>query len=346
MTLARLAALLGLSKTTVSRALAGYDDVSPATRERVRAAAEAFGYIPNPWARVLRSGKTAQVGVVAPSTCGGLNSPFVLDLLISASQALGERDFTLLLASAPPGEEELAALRRMVEGHRVDAVIVVQTRRRDPRIAYLLEQGTTFVCHGRTEEERPYAFVDLDGEAAFRAACERLIGLGHARIAYVGSFSSTYMYAAHRRAGYEAALNAAGLAVAEDLIVEGEGGEDLGRRAVAQLLRHRPPPTALLCATDLEAVGALQAAAAVGLRVGHDLSIIGHDDLPLSRYTDPPLTTVGQAYATIGVRLCEMLFALLAGTPAADVQEVWMPELILRASDGPPPPRRGDGSPA
>jgi LacI family transcriptional regulator len=337
MTLERLARRLGLSKTTVSRALGGYAEVSKATRARVLEAAAEIGYVPNPIARGLRSGKTGNVGVVVPSTCGGLNSPFFLDLLISASQALAVHGMSLVLVSAPPGEDELAALRRLVEGRLVEAVIVAQSRRSDPRISYLLDHGTTFVCHGRTQEQRPYAFVDLDGEAAFAQACRRLLDLGHRRIAYIGTPSDTYTYAWHRRRGYISSLEQAGLRVDPELIFEGEGGEDFGRRIAALLMTAPEPPTALLCATDLEAVGALHAISAAGLRAGRDISVIGHDDLPLSRHTDPPLTTISQAYDVIGARLVEMLMELFAGQPPETLQEVWMPELVVRASDGPPP---------
>ena len=340
MNLEALARLLGLSKTTVSRALAGYPDVSAKTRDRVLDAARHHGYQPNPFAQGLRSGRTSQVGVVVPANAGGASSPFFLDLLLSASQSLADRGFDLLLTSAPMGEAETLALRRLVEVRRADAVIVGQTRRHDARVGYLLDRGVPFVCHGRTEESRPYAFVDLDGERAFRTACERLLELGHRRIAYVGASAEIYTYAAHRRAGYEAGLRSAGIAPDPTLIVEGEGGEALGRAAVAELLQRAEAPSAFLCATDLEAVGALHAIAAAGLVAGRDVSVIGHDDLPLSRHTDPPLTTWSQAYAAIGVRLVEILVELLAGSRPADHGEIWTTELVNRASVGPGPHAR------
>lgn len=342
MTLGQLARILGLSKTTVSRALAGYDDVSAATRARVREAAVRYGYEPNALAQTLRSGRAGAIGAVIPTSCGGLSSPFFLDLLLSASAELESRGLNLLLASAPPHPDpaELTTMRRMVEGKRIDAAIVGQTRRHDPRVAYLQSRGLPFVCHGRTESPQAYAFVDMDGERAFRLAGQRLVDLGHRRIAYIGTSSDLFTYAAHRRRGYLAALEAAGLAVDPALLVEGEGGEAFGRAAADVLLARPDPPTALLCATDLEAVGALQAIHAAGLQAGREVSVIGHDDLPLSRHTDPPLTTIGQAYAAIGTRLVEILMELLKGTQPGALQETWAPELVIRASDGPPPGRR------
>lgn len=340
MTIGELAELLGLSKTTVSRALADYHDVSAATRERVREAAARFGYEPNVLAQTLRSGRARAIGTVLPSSCGGLSSPFFLDLLLSASAELAGRGLSLVLASAPEGEAEMQSLRQMVDGKRVDGAIIGQTRRRDPRVAFLQGRGFPFVCHGRTETATSYAFVDLDGEHAFRVATQRLIDLGHRRIAYIGTSSSVFSYAAHRRQGYLTALQSAGLGVDPGFLVEGEGGEDFGRSAARDLLARADPPSALLGVTDLEAVGALQAIAAAGLQAGRDVSVIGHDDLPLTRYTDPPLTTIGQSYATIGIRLVEILTELLAGGEPRALQEVWTPELVIRASDGPAPALR------
>jgi LacI family transcriptional regulator len=110
-------------------------------------------------------------------------------------------------------------------------------------------------------------------------------------------------------------------------------------RLGAELLAAADAPTALLCATDRLAVGALHAIRAAGLRPGHDVSVIGHDDLPLATYTDPPLTTVAQPIERAAQRMVEMLLAILDGADPASLSEVWLPTLVPRASDGPPPPQ-------
>jgi LacI family transcriptional regulator len=333
-TLGKLATRLGLSKTTVSRALAGYADVSPKTRERVRLAAEQYGYQPNPLAQRLRSGRLDTVGLIVPSDLRAFGDAFFVDLVTSLSSALATRGFDLLLNAAERGQAELVALKRLVEGKRVDGMIVVRTLRHDPRVSYLLDQKVPFVCHGRTEDARAYCFVDMDGEEGGRLATKRLIKLGHRRIAYIGPPSNELAYAWYRRRGYVAALETSGLRAEPSLILEGDGGEAFGETATMRLLKRRAPPTGLVCATDLEAIGALRAIEKLGLTAGRDLSVIGHDDLPEASATLPPLTTLRQPHVEIGARLAGMIAELIAGGSPATFQEIWQPELIVRESDG------------
>ena len=200
--------------------------------------------------------------------------------------------------------------------------------------ATLLDEGVATVCHGRTQEQRPYAFVDMDGEAAFRRATERLVGLGHDRIGYIG-LTPDLSYSVYQRRGYLEGLHSAGLPVSPELMTEGDAGASYGESAARALLALHEPPSALLCATDLEAIGALRAIEGAGLVPGRDIAVIGHDDLPAARYTKPPLTTLRQPRAEVGVRLAAMLVDLMAGAKAAELQEIWQPELIVRESDGP-----------
>lgn len=337
MNLDELAERLGLSKTTVSRALAGYSDVSARTRARVQEAAEAHGYRPNPLAQRLRSGRLDTVGLVVPSDLRPFGDAFFVDLVTSLSGRLAASGLDLLLSAADRGEAELASLRRLVEGRRVDAMVVVRTLRSDPRVDYLLGRQIPFVCHGRTENAADYAFVDMDGEAAGRLATGELIELGHRHIALIGPPSGVLTYAWHRRRGYAETLTRQGIEVHDDLILEGEGGETFGERAAEQLLSRTPRPTALVCTTDLEAIGALRAIEAAGLVAGADVSVIGHDDLPEASMTRPPLATIRQPHAAVGARLADIVAALIDGGAPETFQEIWQPELVVRSSIGAAP---------
>ncbi len=334
MTLKELASRLGLSKTTVSRALAGYSDVSSKTRERVRIAAEQYGYQPDPLAQRLRTGRMNVVGLVVPSDLKPFGDAFFIDLITSMSNTLASQELYLLLSTADRGEAELSALRRLVEGRWVDAIVLVRTLCHDLRVQYLLEQKIPFVCHGRTEDASNYAFVDMDGEAAGRVAVEALVARGHRDIAYIGPPSSILNYARHRRSGYVEAMTDHGLLVHTNLIREGDGGETFGERAAIRLLENEPCPTAMICATDLEAIGALRAIDSAGLKCGRDLSVIGHDDLPEAALTNPPLATIRQPHAQVGKRLAEIVTALIGGANPLDYQEIWPVELIERQSLG------------
>jgi len=131
--------------------------------ERVRRVADRLGYRPNPLAQRLRKGKLDAVGLIAPGDLRPFGDAFFVDQVTSLSSALAAPGLDLMLV-AERGEAELVALQRLVEGRRVDGVIVARTLRHDPRVDYLLKQGLPFVCHGRTETPDGYAFVDMDGD--------------------------------------------------------------------------------------------------------------------------------------------------------------------------------------
>lgn len=332
--LQQLATALGLSKTTVSRGLAGYPDVSASTRDRVREAAERLGYRPSATARKLALGRVEAVGMILPTGPGHFDDPFFMELITSLGERLAESNLDLLVTTAAPGATEMRALQRLVEHKRVDAVVVARTNLHDERVAYLLDRGFPFVTHGRVKETRPYAFIDTDGASAFAAAVRHLVGLGHRRIGFLGAPPERY-FAADRLRGYLAGLREHALDADERTIRHG-AVDEAGAAALARpLLRSEARPTALLCATDRIAIGAMSAARELGLEVPHDLSIVGFDDLAIGRVTDPPLTTMGQSVGRAGHRLADMLLALLAGTPARELQEIWPVELIRRGSDGP-----------
>ena len=334
MPLRAIAGQLGLSVTTVSRALGGFPEVSAATRARVLAEAARIGYRPNQIARRLRHGRSEAIGIVLPAEPGQFDDPFFLQLLAAVGPPLQGAGLDLLVMSARPGADELRAYRHLVEGRRVDGILLARTRRDDPRIRYLLDRGTPFVAHGRCDETRPYAFVDIDGMAACRAATQRLVEFGHRRIGLINA-TSHYTFAHHREQGWRAALAEAELPPGP--IRHAEPSEEAGFTLMRSLLAEQTPPTAVLCATDRLAIGALHAVSQAGLQAGRDISLIGYDDLPMARCTDPPLTTIEQSAARAGARMVEMLAALLDGADPAQLAEIWPARLIPRASDGPAP---------
>jgi LacI family transcriptional regulator len=334
MSIRKLARSLDLSITTVSRALAGYPDVKEATREKVRAAAQAAGYRPNASARSLKLGRADAVGLIVPNTSRG--DPFLSEFVAGLGAALAARDLDLLVTAAAPGEAELAAIRRVHDARKVDGFIVPRTRWHDPRVDLLLDLGVPFVCHGRTERARDHAWLDIDGEAAFVRATERLLSLGHRRIGFIGA-PEQFTYARHRREGYRKALAQAGIAADEAPVVVAERAaiED-GTAAAARLLALPSPPTAILAATDMLAFGALSAIRAAGLGVSSDVSVIGYDDLAMAAHTVPPLTTMRQAIVDEGRTLVELLLGRIGGKPVEQLQVLRQAELVVRGSDGAP----------
>jgi LacI family transcriptional regulator len=330
--LKHLAQSLGLSITTVSRALDGYSDVAPATRERVRAAAQAIHYQPNSAARSLRRRKAEAVAVTLPTEPGRFGPPIFLNMLAACGQRLAEEGLDLMLLPTAGGAGEMDTYRRLLDGRRADALIVVRTRLEDERVAFLKERGIPFVTHGRTARPDEHAFIDGDGEAGFRDAAQRLAALGHRRIAHIAA-PQDLTFAHLRRRGWLVGLEEAGLS--ERLEYTAQPNEAGGHEAAQWLLQQNALPTALLCATDSMAIGALSALKERGLVAGRDVAVIGHDNLPAAAFSDPPLSTMEIAAPDVGRQLAEMLIARLGGRDANELQTVLPVRQVPRMTHGP-----------
>ncbi|MFM0740540.1 substrate-binding domain-containing protein [Paraburkholderia xenovorans] len=334
MNIHEFAAMLKLSISTVSKALNGREDVSPATRKRVLEAAEQHGFSPDPAARRLRrqSADTIAFVVSAPQT--SFAHPFFLDMLMGVNDALDNSGYQVIVASARSVEAELDVFKRLIERQRVDALLFGRTRRQDERIAYLLDNDIPFVAFGRSETSDDFPYVDIDHRVVGRAGCARFIALGHRRIALV--HAPEYLMFSHlEHQGYADALRAAGIKFDKALCVEAAISEEGGADAARRLLELPDPPTAIVCGHDLIALGVLRGIAETGKVPGRDVGVIGGDNHPIGRYVQPALTTFTAETHRAGKRMAEMLLERFAGKSPKDLQEVWTPELIARASDGP-----------
>jgi LacI family transcriptional regulator len=330
-----IAAALGLSVTTVSRALAGYDDVSEETRRRVREAAEAMGYVPDATARRLQKQRTGAIGFIVPTFGPRFADPFFSELLAGIGNEAARWGYELLTSTVAPGPQELDVYRSKVLGRLVDGVVVVRTRRQDARVAFLLEQQFPFVCFGRTNQSADFPWVDIDGAQGVRQAVDYLVSLGHRRIGYIRG-PEELMFTALRWQGFCDAMAAHGLSIEEKWIVHGDLSQGDGRVKAGQLLDRPERPTALITGNDLMALGAIAAAQERGLVVGRDLSIIGFDDIPPAEQAHPPLTTIHQPIYQIATRVTGMLLRMLEGQLLPERQVLLTPELVRRRSTGPP----------
>ena len=330
----RVAAEAEVSIATVSRVFNQPERVTERTRVRVVEVAERLGYRPNPLGQRLRKGRTEAVGIVIATPPGRSADAFFLELVAGLGEGLGEAGLDLLVATCHSQAEELAHYRRLVEGQRVDALVLARSRQRDERIEYLLRHEVPFVVHGRSEQtKKPFPYLDIDGERGFLEATRHLIGLGHTRIAMIAA-PVDLNFAQHRLAGYRMAMREAGLEVPPQWVQPGDLSEDGGYRCALELLSLASVPSAILCANDLMALGVFHALRERGLRAGREVSVVGYDDIAAANYTDPPLTTLRQPFRDMGRRLVEMLLKRMNGTPAQALQEVWTPELVVRGSTG------------
>ncbi len=338
MKLKDLADSLGLSQTTVSRALNGYPEVSEATRRRVLEAAQRSHYRPNPSARRLATGLAGAVGAVLPTDRNLLVDPHFVEFLAGLGERLVEDEMDIVLSPARGGDET-GTYRRIVAGNRVDALILSGPLVEDERVALLSELGHPFVVHGRTASPTPYAWLDIDNEAAFHQATNHLLDLGHRHIALING-STRFTYAVHRERGFRRALAERGLAPDERLIGDGPMTDEIGFRLAERFLAVEPRPTAFLVSSMMLAFGCLRVIRAAGQTLGRDVSLIAHDDVFPFLNADrmvPPLTTLRSPIRGAGTRVAEMVMDLLGGRAPETLQELWPVELVIRASTGPAP---------
>lgn len=336
-TLKDIARKVGFSVTTVSRALAGYDDVAAKTRRLIVQTAEEMGYRPNILARRLQKQRTDTLGFVIPTFGPRFSDPFFGELLAGVGNEAAEHDLDLLVSTRPPDTpKEAQAYERLVRDRRVDGVVLTRTRINDARIAYLLEHDFPFAAFGRTQVEEAFACVDVDGELGVFNATQHLIELGHRDIAIILP-PLDLMFTVHRRAGFYRVMEAHGLAVRPEWETNGDLTEHGGYAVACRLLAGARRPTAIVAGNDLMAIGAMRAAREHGLSVGRELSVVGFDDNTLAEHAHPALTTLRQPIYEIGRQVCRMLVQILNDEVLPEREVLFEPELMVRQSSGPLP---------
>ena len=338
MKLKALAAALGLSQTTVSRALNGFPEVASPTRLRVLEAARLHNYRPNVRARGLATGRAMAIGHVIPLSGpqGNLN-PVFADFIAGAGEACSAADYDMVL-SVVSDADEAEAYRKLKARGTVDGVIVHGPMVNDWRIALLHDLALPFVVHGRSSmAPRPYCWVDMHHEQAFEMATQLLLDLGHRRIALING-PEPMDFSRRRRAGYQSALADQGLVADPVLMRAEEMTESYGHRAGEAMLRLPDPPTAFLTSSLFPALGVRRAIDAAGLKIGRDVSVVTHDDdLSHLRNGDdiPMFTATRSSVREAGRQAARMLLQSIADPALAPRQDMLKAELVLGQSTGP-----------
>jgi LacI family transcriptional regulator len=326
-----VAAAAGVSKSTVSRVLSGDPTLSvrDATRERVRALAQELGYRPHPVARALAVPATGALALLVPN----LSNPAYVEIIRGAYRGARERGYVLLCAEDFEGQEADEAFTELVDGGRVDGLLIASARPEN-RLLEALERH--WVPHVFVNRSVPgaRANVTLDVARASRLAYEHLAALGHTRIGHVAGPHD--VQSARRRE--DAVLEvAAEHGHAAPPIARGaftpEGGADAGER----LLAEHPEVTAVFTSSLAQAIGLLHVARGRGRAVPADLSVIAYDELPVAEYLDPPVTTVAMPLSQLGAAAVEILVELLDGRPARSQVLGSDPVVVERESTAPPP---------
>ncbi|ABD54862.1 substrate-binding domain-containing protein [Jannaschia sp. CCS1] len=343
MNLRELSESLGLSQTTVSRALNGYPEVREATRLRVQKAAEAANYLPNSRARRLATGRAMAIGHVMPlNGREELVNPIFADFIAGAGEVYGKDGFDLHLSMVPADCTE-AAYRQMAANASVDAVMVQAPTLDDARVPLLKDLGLPFLIHGRTADPQGYSWLDVANVRAFRRATDLLLDLGHRRIALLNG-QETLDFALRRRRGFEEALTARGLTPRPDFLHSDVMTEQYGYRTARALLDRDDAPTAFVVSSIIPAIGVRRAAGERGLRTGHDISIICHDDVlsyidndGMNAPEGPAFTATRSSIRAAGRRCAEILLSLIDDPDQPHIQEIWETDLTLGRSTGPAP---------
>lgn len=342
MRLKELSAELGLSPTTVSRALNGYSDVSEETRRRVLEAARRHNYRPDARARGLATGRAKAIGHVIPiSTKHEMLNPVFADFIAGAGETYARAGYDMVL-SVLGDEDETRVYRDLAATRRVDGVIVHGPRAEDARVPLLRKLGLPFVVHGRVSAETgPYSWLDVNNRRAFYRATEFLLDLGHRRIALVNGLEDMD-FAIRRRAGYLAALAERQVAPDAAIMSSEEMTEPYGYRAARRMLSLDDAPTGFVVASLISALGVRRAVEEKGLVMGHDVSIVTHDD-ELSYFSDPdavPVFTATRSSVREAGRLAaEMLLEVVEAPDGPPRHRLLEAVLTVGQSTGPAPTR-------
>ena len=327
-TLKSLAQGLGLSVSTVSKALKGAPDVGAQTIAKVRQFAAAAGYEPDLRGVKLRTGRTFLLyyqKAVAPLQ--DVPDSIVAAQIETIASCLAGTPYQLqIIPWNTATEDPLPAIRRIVEGKLADGILLDTTQPQDARVRYLLEHAMPFVTFGRTELVSDHPYVDADNEEAAFLATQYLIQRGHRRIALI-SPPLHYTYALQRRRGYWSALKRAGLAVDPALLCEGGQDARVARSIALQLARMEDAPTGFVCANEVASMGVMAGLRDAGRTPGVDVELVSRDGAFISDYLSPPLPTLFLDIRTVASTLCDFLLRRIQGESAETLQRVLRCEL-------------------
>jgi LacI family transcriptional regulator len=336
-TIKDLAKAAGVSITTVSRALNGYSDVSEKTRSRIKKLANELAYRPNAQAQSLVLKKTKTIGVIMSEIkrSHGKDS-LSFEVLCGINDRASELNYDLILFSTNPNKQFQKTYSDLCRERRVDGAILQGLKINDVYLKEVVNQSL-FPCVliDIPRSGDWVGHVTSDNIHGAWEAMRHLIGLGHRRIAMINGYNEADV--SHQRlSGYMLALQEAGIPYDSALVLDGRFTEEGGAAAMNEIMEMHPDVTAVFCASDLMALGAMQAAERAGRIIPESISIVGYDDISLASYCVPKLTTVHQEKYELGYQAAQLLIDMLEGRQVRH-KVMLNSELIVRESTGPKP---------
>lgn len=313
---------------TVSRVLHNLDGYTDQTRIKVLAAVKEIGYHPNAVARGLINKKTQTIGILFPV----VSSEFSSGLLHGIEETANENEFSVIVCNTAEDGKRTQKYLQVLREKQVDGIIFTSEILKEEYYTQLNEMGIPVVLVSTLSKEHPIPYVRVDDKLAAYEATFYLIDKGHREIAMIGGTQYDQIAGLLRVEGYRQALEDHGIVYDESKVAYGDFHMESGQAAMEKLLREAPPFTALFAASDEMAIGAMGVAHQNGLKVPEDISIIGYDDLRISKVIFPPLTTIHQPLAQMGRLACEKLITLIGNSGAGVTGSIVAHRLVERGS--------------
>lgn len=332
-TIKDVAKIAKVNPSTVSRVIADSPRISEKTKKVVREAMDQLGYHPNLIARSLVNKSTKAIGIIMPSSPEkAFQNPFFAEVLGGISSLAHQQQYSLYMSTGETKEEIYSAVVSMVQGRRVDGIILLYSRTNDQIVAYLSELKFPFVIVGKPcEEHGEVAHVDNDNFSAAKEITTYFINGGHSRIGFIGG-TLDLVVTVDRLNGYKRALEKVNIDINRDYIVHKEFHKEGGKEAIVELMSLAEPPTALVVTDDLIGFGVLSNLREMGIRVPEDISVISFNNTMLTEYTNPPLSSVDINIYQLGQHAAKLLIELIHKTKDLSKKIIVPHKLILRES--------------
>jgi LacI family transcriptional regulator/LacI family purine nucleotide synthesis repressor len=319
-----------VSVATVSKVMNGYDDIGEITKAKVLRIIKENNYRPNANAQSLRTNKSFLVGLFFKDhQDSGVKHPFFRGIISGLEERLLENNYDMILFSAN-WEDQFSYLEKC-QFRNVDGAILMGVPKDDPKLPELLNAKIPSVFIDLDISDDKASYIISDNEKGARDAVRHLAELGHKKIAVIEGEEIT-IPTQKRLAGYKAEMKAQNLEIKDDWIIQGRFSVDGGIKAMEKILKLKDRPTAIFCMGDEIAVGAMQTIKEAGLNVPDDFSIVGFDDIEISQYLNPALTTIRQQKDEMGIEAANMVLEMINNPEKKVEAEIIDTEFVLRNS--------------
>jgi len=330
-TIKDVARAAGVSPSTVSRALNDSPLIREETKARIRRIAEALGYERNELARGLVMGSSGAVGLVVPD----ITNPFFAELTRGVGEVAHARGYGVVLCNTEGSPERERSYIRLLRRKRVDGLILTSVTAEDPYLRALARSKTPFVLVSRRSRMVKAPYVGVDDRLGGRLAVEHLVKLGHRRIGFIGG-PADVQSCVDRLEAFQEVLAEHHLSLRKGWVIFSDFTQAAGYAAGLRMLSRKSRPTAVFAANDVTALGVLQAAEELGIRVPDDLSLVGYDNISYAALPRIELTTVAQPSFEMGRIAAEWLLSVIEGQRLRMLHRLLEPRLVVRRTTAPP----------